>query len=252
MKEYPASLQNKKIIVVIPTYNEKENIAELLTAIFKQPLPGVLNVLIVDDASPDGTGNLVAQMAGVNKHIHLLRRSEKLGLGSAYRAGFTWALGRGADLIVQMDADFSHDPAVLLELINAADTADLVIGSRYVAGGSVDEKWGFGRKALSWWANRVWVRGVLGVPIYDVTAGFRVWRASALRAVVLERIKASGYFFQIETVYAAAASGQRIQEWPIHFRSRAKGVSKMDFRLQIEAAWGVIVLRLKNLFLKKS
>jgi dolichol-phosphate mannosyltransferase len=172
-----------------------------------------------------------------------MHRQGKQGLGTAYIQGFTWALAHGAGRVVQMDADFSHNPEDVPRLLAKLDEYDLVIGSRYVKGGRLDEKWSAWRRLLSWWANRVWVGMILNTHIMDTTAGYRAWRAEALRGMGLERIKSNGYIFQVEMTYVAQRLGYRITEIPIYFAEREQGQSKMGFEVQLEAARGVFRVR---------
>ncbi len=233
-----------KIVVVIPTYNEKDNLESLTKAVCTLRVPGTLEMIIIDDNSPDGTGRLADDLAKTNPRIKVVHRQRKLGLGSAYITGFGHALSSGADIVIQMDADFSHEPSVIPDLINLVQSgADLAIGSRYVAGGRLDVEWGWARRLLSWWANRVWISAVLGLPVRDATAGFRAWSAPALERIGLAGIKANGYYFQIEMTFLAQEAKCTIVETPIYFRSRRQGQSKMDLRLQFEAAIGVLLLR---------
>jgi dolichol-phosphate mannosyltransferase len=222
------------IIIILPTYNEAENLPKLVSALLSLPLD--LAILIVDDDSPDGTGRvadeLSAQHAG---KITVLHRSGKLGLRSAYMEGFQKAFALGADAVVQMDADFSHDPAVLQEMARRISSDDVVIGSRYIAGGSLDERWPAWRKALSAFGN-FYARTILSSPVHDMTTGFRMWRREALQAMPLDRIRSNGYIFLVEMAYVAYVMGFRIAEVPIHFADRRWGKSKMSFKIQLEAA----------------
>jgi len=232
-----------KTIVVIPTYNEAENIAAIQEALFALNIQE-LELLIVDDQSPDGTGELADELAArFPGRVYVLHRAGKQGLGPAYRAGFAWALEHGAEQIIQMDADFSHSPPVILTMLAQIRDYDCVIGSRFIKGGRVDSRWGFNRWFLSWWANSVWVRLILGTRTRDATAGFKCWRASALRAIDLSNVRASGYVFQVEMVYLAEKLGQRILEIPIYFEDRRIGMSKMSVRIKIEAALRVFEIR---------
>lgn len=225
-------------IIVIPTYNERENLPILVEKLFSLPLPD-LELLIVDDNSPDGTGRLAddfsVKMPG---KVHTLHRSGKLGLGTAYVAGFKRALELGADRVVQMDADFSHPPEKLVEMLEASQKCDLVLGSRYVAGGSLDKDWPWYRKALSGWGN-FYARTILGAKIHDMTGGYRMWNRSALERIPLERIRSNGYMFQVEMAYISTLLGFKVIEVPIYFAERKFGKSKIDFSIQIEAAISV-------------
>ncbi len=233
----------ERAIVVIPTYNERENIGRLIEALGRV-LPH-LDVLVVDDYSPDGTAELVRSMARDDTRIHLLEREAKLGLGTAYCTGFRWALDRGYRIICQMDADFSHNPEDLPRLIAALDRADLVIGSRYISGVNV-VNWPMRRLLLSYAAN-VYTRLVTGMPIRDATGGFKAFRAELLRRIDLDAIHSNGYAFQIEMNFRAWKLGARIEELSIVFVDRTNGVSKMSRSIIYEAAW--IVWKLKLLAL---
>ncbi len=243
-----------KLTVVLPTYNEKENLPRMTQALFSLQIPE-LTLLIVDDNSPDGTGQLADELADeFAGRVTVYHRMEKNGLGPAYRAGFQRALDDGADYILQMDADFSHQPKYIPDMLRALDSqnADMVLGSRYVKGGSVDPSWSFYRKALSWWANRVYVPSILRVPIYDATGGFRLWRRDTLIGLGLDRIQSNGYVFQVEMAYVTSKLGYRVVEVPIHFPDRELGESKMDSRIAMEAAWRTWSLRRKHHHLMPS
>src|SRR4051794_20149241 len=226
--------------LILPTYNEAENIEPIVRAARAQLRSGD-RILIVDDNSPDGTGQIADRLAAEIDDVEVLHRPGKQGLGRAYLAGFGHALDGGADLVLEMDADFSHDPADLPRLITAAEHADLVLGSRYVAGGSVTD-WGLVRRLISrggsWYA-----RVVLGVKIRDLTGGFKCFRRSVLEALDLESVHADGYGFQIELTYRALRAGFRVDEIPIVFRDRRVGQSKMNARIALEAVWKVPALR---------
>ncbi|MEW6401015.1 MAG: polyprenol monophosphomannose synthase [Chloroflexota bacterium] len=230
-----------KITIVTPTYNEAENLPKLVSALFTLPLD--LHVLIVDDNSPDGTGQVADDLAQTYPgRVSVLHRAGKLGLGTAYLEGFAKVLEEGTDAVVQMDADFSHDPKVLVEMAKRLESADLVTGSRYVRGGSVDERWPLWRKGLSAFAN-FYARTILGLPLRDVTTGYRLWRREALMKMPLDRIKSSGYIFLVEMAYLAHALGLKIAESPIYFSDRRWGKSKMSFKIQMEAALRVWQVR---------
>lgn len=223
-----------RITVVIPTYNEAENLPRLVSALFSLPLD--LRVLVVDDNSPDGTGRIADELAErFPGRVEALHRPGKMGLRSAYLSGFQKILDSDADAIVQMDADFSHDPAALLPMAELLKTYDIVLGSRYVDGGSVDRNWPFWRKSLSAFGN-FYARTILGLPLRDVTTGYRMWRAEVLKAVPFERIQSSGYVFLAEMIYLAHCLEFRIGESPIYFADRRWGKSKMSLKIQIEAA----------------
>jgi dolichol-phosphate mannosyltransferase len=231
-------------LVIVPTYNERENIETLLDRLLA--LPYGLEVLVVDDHSPDGTGDLVAARAAADPRVHLLRRAGKLGLGSAYVAGFRYALEQGAEFVFEMDADFSHDPAAIGDFLEAARDADLVLGSRYLKGVTVVH-WPLRRLILSYSAN-VYTRWITGLPVRDATGGFKCFRRRALQAVDLDRVHSDGYAFQIEMTYKIWRLGLRVREIPITFVDRRAGVSKMDRRIVWEAAGLVWRLRLMRLF----
>jgi dolichol-phosphate mannosyltransferase len=232
-----------RTIVVIPTYNEADNVEPIFQAIMALGLPD-LSVLIVDDHSPDGTGEIVERlMRGHPNQIELLHRSGKEGLGKAYKAGFARALEMGAEVIVQMDADFSHSPKYIPQLLERLKEVDVVVGSRYVMGGKLDERWEFGRYLLSWWANAIYTRLILNMQTKDSTAGFKAWRRATLLGLDLERIHSNGYDFQVEMAYVAEKLGYRIQEIPIYFEDRRIGKSKMSIPIKIESAlrvWDVL------------
>lgn len=222
-----------KVTVVTPTYNEAENLPRLVSALFALPLD--LRILIVDDNSPDGTGKIADGLAKQDKRIQVLHRPGKLGLRSAYLNAFQQVIQGDADAIVQMDADFSHDPAVLPDMIARIESCDLVIGSRYVEGGSVDERWPLWRKQLSAFGNS-YARMILRFPLRDVTTGYRMWRRETLQSMPLERIRSNGYIFLVEMAYLAYCLDYRIAETPIYFADRRWGKSKMSFKIQLEAA----------------
>jgi dolichol-phosphate mannosyltransferase len=227
-----------KILVVVPTFNEALNIERLLRAV-KSALPDA-GVLVVDDGSPDGTADLVEKMGPELGDVHVLRRSEKSGLGSAYRAGFAWGLEHGYDACVEIDADFSHDPAALPQMVAPLkEGAEVVIGSRYVKGGSIPD-WTWHRHLLSWGGNR-YASMVLGLGVADSTAGYRVYAASLLRRLDLGAIRADGYGFQVEMTYRSKQAGATIREVPIRFVDRVAGESKMSGAIVVEAL-GLVTL----------
>jgi dolichol-phosphate mannosyltransferase len=231
--------------VVLPTYQEAANVPVILAALFDLPLPG-LRVLVVDDNSPDGTGQIAERLAErYGQHrLSVLHRQGKEGLGRAYIDGMSLAMQAGADFIVQMDSDLSHGPEYLpgmLGTLLSAD-ADVVIGSRYIVGGSVDAHWPWHRKALSAFANS-YVRFLLRLGIRDVTAGYKIWRSSALQAIGLATVHSNGYSFQVEMNYRARLRGLKIVELPIHFTDRAEGESKMSLKVQLESAMMPFKLR---------
>ena len=237
-------------IVIIPTYNEKENIEAIITAVMNLPLD--FHVLIIDDGSPDGTANIVKDLMG-NKYtgkLHIIEREGKQGLGTAYITGFKWAIEHKYDNIFEMDADFSHNPEDLLKLYNAcsAEGADVAIGSRYVSGVNV-VNWPMGRVLMSYFASK-YVRFILGVKIHDTTAGFKCYRRQVLETIELDKIRFKGYAFQIEMKYTAYKCGFKIQEVPIIFINRVLGTSKMSGGIFSEALLGVIRLKLGSIFRK--
>ena len=228
-----------KITVVIPTYNEAENLPQLVSALFALPLD--LRILIVDDNSPDGTGIIADELAKKSQRMRVIHRTGKQGLGSAYLTGFRVALDDGAEAVAQMDADFSHDPAKLVVMASQLETCDLVIGSRYIKGGAVDEHWPMWRKGLSAFAN-FYVRTILHLSQQDVTAGFRLWRREILEGMPLRHVRSNGYVFQVEMTYLAHCLDYRIGEIPVYFPDRQNGKSKMSFVIQAEAALRVWVV----------
>ncbi|MCC6148341.1 MAG: polyprenol monophosphomannose synthase [Anaerolineaceae bacterium] len=224
-----------KTILVIPTYNEAENLPKLVSALLELPIAD-LNLLVVDDNSPDGTGQMVDDLSKeTGGRVMGLHRTGKLGLGTAYIQGFQLAMKHGADYIGQMDADFSHPIDKLVPMVEALQEFDFVIGSRYVPGGSLDERWPLWRRALSGWGN-FYARTILGMKIRDVTGGFKVWRKETLSAMPLERVRSNGYVFQVEMSYIASRLGFKSLEIPIYFADRRWGQSKMNFPIQVEAA----------------
>jgi dolichol-phosphate mannosyltransferase len=235
-----------KTTIVIPTYNEAENVPLMAEAIFALNLEGV-QLLIVDDDSPDGTAAITKKLT--EKYpgkIHLLHRVGRRGLGSAYVEGFRWAIEQGSDYIFQMDADFSHPPDQLPVMLRLIPDYDVVVGSRYVTGGRLDERWGWHRRFLSWWANSVWVHLWLGVKTHDATAGFKCWKSAALQKIDLGNVQSTGYGFMVELCYLAERAGLRIFETPIYFRERDLGQSKMSLKVQLHAAARVIEIRQRH------
>jgi dolichol-phosphate mannosyltransferase len=229
--------------VILPTYNEAENLERLVAAI-RDRLPEVSRVLVVDDNSPDGTGEIADHLAAEHPNVEVLHRARKQGLGPAYIAGFGQALAGGAELIVEMDADFSHDPAYLPQLLRAAEDADLVIGSRYVPGGGVTE-WGPLRRFISR-GGSAYARTALGLDVRDLTGGFKVIRREVLETIDLDAIDSLGYAFQVEVTYRAIRTGFRVVEIPIVFRDRREGSSKMTKAIVAEAMWRVPAMRLRR------
>jgi dolichol-phosphate mannosyltransferase len=231
--------------LILPTYNEAENIEGLVRAALAQlETTGVEpTILVVDDSSPDGTGRIADRLAEELAPVRVLHRDRKQGLGRAYLAGFTLALENGAELVLEMDSDFSHDPADLPRLIAASQAADLVLGSRYVPGGGVTS-WGWLRRLLSR-GGSAYARILLGVPVRDLTGGFKCFHRRVLEAIELENVHADGYGFQIELTYKAVRAGFKVAEVPILFRERSVGQSKMTARIALEAVWKVPLLRLR-------
>lgn len=235
-----------KALVVIPTYNEKENIRGIVADVLatKQEV----DVLVVDDNSPDGTGAIVKEMQQQNHRIHLIERAGKMGLGTAYCAGFVYGLAQGYDFIFEMDADYSHDPKEIPRFLEEVQNADLIIGSRYVSGINV-VNWPMTRLLLSYFAN-IYTRIVTRMPVQDATGGFKCFRADVLRKVDLSKIRSNGYAFQIEINYKVWKTGARIKEVPIIFIDRRSGVSKMSKNIIYEAAYMVWKLKFSSLFSK--
>jgi len=225
-----------KVTVVIPTYNEAENIPKLIGELFALDIPN-LSIIIVDDNSPDGTGEVAEDLAQrYPGYIYVIHRPGKMGLGTAYVAGFRYALKRGARYIVQMDADFSHSPSYIPTMLEKIKDYDVVVGSRYVPGGKLDERWGWGRYLLSWWANSVYVRFILNLKVRDATSGFKCFRRKVLETIDLSRIRSNGYVFQVEMAYLCEKLGFRVLEIPIYFEDRRIGRSKMNLPVKLEAA----------------
>jgi len=233
-----------KALVIIPTYNERENLPLIVPDVLARDIR--FSVLIVDDNSPDGTGHLADRMAEDDSRVHVLHRPAKAGLGRAYLAGFKWALERDFDIVFEMDADFSHNPKFLPELLKASDNADIVLGSRYISGVNVIN-WPMGRLLLSYYAN-VYARVVTGLPVRDSTGGFKCFRRQVLQAINLDSVHSNGYAFQIEMSFRAWKKGFRIREIPIVFTDREQGHSKMSKRIVREAVWMVPKLRLMSIF----
>jgi dolichol-phosphate mannosyltransferase len=230
--------------VVIPTYNEAMNVERIVRATgseLDRLRPGDYRILVVDDQSPDGTGAIADRLADELGTVEVLHRSEKTGLGHAYLAGFAYALDRGAELLCEMDADFSHDPRYLADLLAAIEDADLVLGSRYVAGGGVRD-WGLARRVISR-GGGLYARLILGVQVRDLTGGFKCIRKEVLETIDLPSVRAEGYVFQVEVTYRAVLAGFRVKEIPIVFRDRRVGSSKMSARIALEAIWLVPRLR---------
>ena len=230
----------ERALVIVPTYNERENIRRLIDTVLVQDAR--IDILVVDDGSPDGTGALVQEIVAINDRVHLLPRERKLGLGTAYIAGFRWALERKYDYVLEMDADFSHDPIHLPQFLRAIEEADMVLGSRYQQGRVTVVNWPIARLILSYCAN-IYARGVTGLPVWDATGGFKCFRRSVLEAIDLNRVRSNGYAFQIEMSFRAWKRNFRITEIPIVFVDRTEGTSKMSGSIVREAIWMVWRLR---------
>ena len=232
-------------LVITPTYNERDNIERLVVLIIEQD--PCLDVLIIDDASPDGTGEVADALAAANDRVHALHRAGKQGLGTAYLAGFRWGLDRGYDWLLEMDADFSHDPMHLPQFLNAIRDHDVVLGSRYLGGRVTVVNWPMTRLLLSYFAN-IYARLVTGLPVADATSGYKCFRRAVLEAIELDKVVSEGYAFQIEMSVRAWKKGFRIGEIPIVFVDRSFGESKMSKRIIREAVWKVWKLRMLGLF----
>jgi dolichol-phosphate mannosyltransferase len=230
----------ERALVIIPTFNERENIAKLVESVLEQD--GRLEVLVVDDGSPDGTGAIVDELAARSTRVHILHRPRKMGLGTAYLAGFRWALDRDYAFVFEMDADFSHDPLHLPQFLDAIRDADLVLGSRYRDGKVTVVNWPISRLILSYSAN-IYARFVTGLPLFDATGGFKCFRREVLEAIDLDHVKSNGYAFQIEMSFRAWRKRFRIVEIPIVFVDRTEGQSKMSRKIIREAIWMVWRLR---------
>lgn len=235
---------SERALVIVPTYNERDNISELLARILEEDTR--LEVLIVDDGSPDGTGALADEIAAREPRVHVMHRPRKLGLGTAYIAGFKWALERDYAYVFEMDADFSHDPDHLPQFLEAIEDADLVLGSRYNRGKVTVVNWPIRRLMLSYAAN-LYARWVTGLPLDDSTGGFKCFRRSVLQAINLDAVKSNGYGFQIEVSYLAWRKHFRLVEIPIVFHDRTEGQSKMSRKIVWEAIWMVWRLRWRTL-----
>jgi dolichol-phosphate mannosyltransferase len=224
-----------KTTIVIPTYNEAKNLPVLVEKLFSLPVTD-LSLLVVDDNSPDGTGQIAENLGKqYNGRVQVLHRAGKMGLGSAYIQGFQLAMQNGAEAVGQMDADFSHPVEKVTELVQTLETCDMALGSRYVEGGKLDERWPLWRKTLSGFGN-FYARTLLGMKLRDVTGGFRLWKSATLKSMPLDSIRSNGYIFQVEMAYVASKLGFQFKEIPIYFADRRWGQSKMSFRIQIEAA----------------
>jgi dolichol-phosphate mannosyltransferase len=235
----------ERALVVIPTYNEAPNVLNIVPQVLSQDPR--LEVLVVDDNSPDGTGRMADELAAKNPRVHVLHREGKLGLGTAYIRGFKWALERGYDYVFEMDADFSHDPAHLKEFLKAIEDADIVLGSRYLDGKVTVVNWPMGRLMLSYCAN-IYARWITGLRIWDLTGGFKCFRRRVLETIDLSQVRSNGYAFQIEMSVRAWRKGFKFREIPIVFVDRTEGQSKMNRAIVREAVWMVPRLRLQRLF----
>ena len=232
--------------IVIPTYNEADNLPALVAELLALGVAG-LTVLVVDDNSQDGTGKVADVFAGRFPGVVSVRhRPEKQGLGRAYVDGFQRALAAGADFIIQMDADFSHPPEAIPTMLDLMRDYDVVVGSRYVAGGRLDERWSWWRRLLSWWANEVWSRTILRLKTRDITAGFKCWRRAALLGIGLERVACNGYAFQVEMAFLTERLGYRVKEIPIYFEDRRIGQSKMNVPVKLQGAVDVFRIWLRH------
>jgi len=231
----------RKTVIVLPTYNEAENLPKMVAALLALEPP--VAVLVVDDSSPDGTGSIADGLAARHpKRVSVLHRTSKTGLGDAYLAGFRRALADGAERIFEMDADFSHPVEAVPKMLELAETNDVVVGSRYVSGGRLDERWSPLRRFVSWGGN-VYARLITGLRVHDTTAGFKCFRREALERIRLDEVRSQGYNFQIEMALRCQKAGLRVAELPIYFRERDAGVSKMTPQIALEALWRLWQLR---------
>ena len=230
----------RHVLVIVPTYNERDNVSRIVPLILDQDRR--VDVLVVDDGSPDGTGKVVEAMAATNSRVHLVERASKMGLGTAYLAGFKWALERDFDVAFEMDADFSHDPKHIPQFLRAIDDADIVLGSRYQDGRVTVVNWPIGRLVMSYLAN-IYARAVTRLPVFDATGGFKAFRRKVLKSIDLNSVHSNGYAFQIEMSYRAWKRGFKIKEIPIVFHDRTLGESKMSKQIVREAIWMVWRLR---------
>lgn len=235
---------SQRALIIFPTYNERDNIEKIVHAVL--PLDPRINVLIVDDSSPDGTGDLADKLSQEQNNVFVLHREKKEGLGKAYLAGFRWAIEKKFDFIFEMDADFSHGPEYIKDFLREIQSHDLVIGSRYISGVNVIN-WPISRLLLSYYAN-VYTRIITGLPLRDATGGYKCFRREVLEAINLDDVKSSGYSFQIEMSMRAWKKGFRIKEIPIVFYDRVAGTSKMSKKIMREAIWMVWALRVKSMF----
>jgi dolichol-phosphate mannosyltransferase len=244
-RETHSEQANPRAVLCLPTYNERENLEQLIRALGEVLDTDTDRVLVIDDGSPDGTGDIADRLAADLPWVSVLHRAEKQGIGPAYVAGFRWALAERAELVLEMDCDFSHDPADVPRLIAAAEDADLVLGSRYAPGGGT-ANWGLVRRIVSR-GGCLYAQAILGLGVRDLTGGFKCFRREALEAIDLGALSAHGYAFQIETTYRVKRAGMRVQEVPITFVERRAGASKMTSSIVAEAMWRVPLLRLRAL-----
>jgi len=241
-----------KLVVVIPTFNEADNLEAITAELLALGLDD-MRILVVDDDSPDGTGEIADNLAARHPDdFFVLHRKGTPGLGLSYLDGFRQALEMGAEAIVQMDADFSHSPSYIPELLDVLPSADVVVGSRYVSGGRLDQHWSWWRRFLSWWANAIYTRLILGLNVRDGTAGFKIWRRSALEGIDLNRIQSNGYVFQVEMAFVSERLGYTIVEVPIYFEDRRIGQSKMSVPVKVEAAMRTWEIRRRHRGLKPN
>ena len=230
------------VTVVVPTFNEAENLPELARRIFALDIPNA-NIIVVDDGSPDGTGEVATELGRqLDGRVELIQRGKKMGLGTAYVAGFSQALAKGADYVLQMDADLSHRPEHIPAFLERLSEADVVVGSRYVPGGGVDESWGFSRRLLSAGGN-FGIRAITALQVKDATSGFKAFRGSALRSLDMDEFRCKGFAFQAEVAHACQRRNYQVSEYPIVFADRTKGRSKMSLAIVVEAVWRLLPLR---------
>jgi dolichol-phosphate mannosyltransferase len=240
-----------RTMVVIPTYNEADNLPAIVGEIWSLEVEG-LEILVVDDNSEDGTGQIADELAQQYPgRFHVIHRPGKEGLGTAYLAGFSYALNQGVDFVIQMDADFSHSPDYIPAMLEKCQEYDVVVGSRYVQGGRLDEKWSFWRYFLSWWANSVYSRLILNLKVKDSTSGFKCWRRHTLEAIDFNSILSNGYVFQVEMAVVTERLGFKVYELPIYFEDRRIGRSKMTVPIKFEAAWRVFDIRQRHRNLRR-
>ncbi len=240
------TMQTRKIVVLIPTYNEANNLPLLVAELWSLNLPR-LQILVIDDASPDGTGQIAEELTQPRPgSLQVLHRPRRDGLGRAYVAGMRWALEHGAEIIIQMDSDFSHAPRHISDMLAEIESADVVVGSRFVPGGRIDERWETRRYLLSWFANAVYARWLLNLQVHDATSGFKCWRATALRAIDFGELSPGGYSFQLEMAFLAERLGLRVVEIPIYFEDRRIGQSRLPLRSRLSAMLRVWQIRWRH------